>query len=103
MVFGFIRVNPVCPVDPVRHVCSPHPLGHVEVRALAPTTKVAASARTKADGHFSLRLRPGRYVFVVLVPGPFPKCPRQLVSIRSATTFHAEITCDAGIRLPGSR
>jgi hypothetical protein len=100
-VFGTIMINPVCPVDPVRHVCSPHPLGDVEVQALAPSAGVAASTKTAANGRFSLRLKPGSYVIVVVVAGPFPKCPHRPVSIRSATALRADITCDSSNRLPG--
>lgn len=105
-VFGIIRINPSCPVDPVRHACSPHPFGNVEVQALAPSAgvasaRVAASAMTSANGRYSLRLKHGSYVLVVVVPGPLPRCPHQPVSIRSATTLRADITCDSGIHLPG--
>lgn len=105
-VFGIIRINPSCPVDPVRHVCSPHPLGNVEVQALAPSAgvtsaRVAASAMTAANGRYSLRLKRGSYVLVVVLHGPLPRCPHQPVSIRSATALRADITCDSSIHLPG--
>lgn len=107
MVFGTIRINPSCPVDPVHNACRPHPLGNIEVQALAPSAgvasaRVAASAMTAANGRFSLRLKRGNYVLVVVLPGPFPRCPHRPVSIRSATALRADITCRSGNRLPGA-
>jgi hypothetical protein len=100
-IFGVVQAGPSCPVDPVYHACRPRPLGHVEVQARSPSAGLVASARTQADGHYTLHLGPGSYVLAVVTTEPFPKCPHTPVSIGSGAAIRANITCDTGIRQPG--
>lgn len=100
-VVGVVRTGPGCPMDPVYHVCGSHPLSRVQVQALTPNAKVAASAWTQYDGRYSLRLAPGSYVLVVLIAAPYPRCPRHLVSVGPGAVARADITCRSGIRVPG--
>lgn len=100
VIFGVIRAGPACPVDRVHHACRDRRLGNVDVQARSARTGPVSRARTSADGHFSVRLRPGNYVLTVLTTAIFPRCPRVRVSVRSAAAVRASITCDTGIRLP---
>jgi hypothetical protein len=99
-IFGVIRAGPTCPVDRVYHACRDRRLGNLDVQARSARTGLVASARSSADGHFSVRLRPGNYVLTVLTAASFPRCPRVRVSVRSGAAVRASITCDTGIRLP---
>lgn len=101
VIFGVVQAGPTCPVDPVYHACRPRPLGDVVVQARSPSSVLMASARTRADGHFSLQLGPGSYVLVVVITQLFPRCPRLTVSIGSGTAIRADIKCDTGLRQPG--
>lgn len=98
VIFGVVQAAPACPVDPIYHACRPHPLGDVEVQARSPGTRVMASARTETDGRYSLHLRPGSYVLVVVTTQVFPECPHMLVSIGSGAVIHTDITCHTGLR-----
>jgi hypothetical protein len=97
-VAGVVVASPGCPVERRDHACQPHVLGGVRVEARRLPTGVTATARTGADGHFSLRLAPGRYVLNVATGRVFPRCPQVTVSVGSARPVRADITCDSGIR-----
>jgi hypothetical protein len=100
VIFGIIRAAPTCPVDRVYHACRDRRLGDVDVQARSARTGLISTARANADGHFSVRLRPGDYVLTVLTTAIFPRCPPVRVSVRSGAAVRASITCDTGIRLP---
>jgi hypothetical protein len=100
VIFGVIRAGPTCPVDRVYHACRDRRLGNLDVQARPARTGVVFSARSNADGHFSVRLRPRNYLLTVLTTTTFPRCPQVPVSVRSGATVRARITCDTGIRLP---
>jgi hypothetical protein len=85
----------------VYHACRPRPLGDAEVQARSASAAVMASARTGADGHYSLKVGPGSYLLVVVTTGVFPRCPHVQVSAVSGTAIRADITCDTGLRRPG--
>jgi hypothetical protein len=106
VIYGVILARPVCPVDPVYHACRPRPLGGVEVQARSPGAGVAgvmASARTGSNGHYSLQLRPGRYLLVAVPPQLLPRCPGVIVSVGSGAAIRADINCGTGLRpLPGA-
>ena len=98
VIFGVVQAGPTCPVDRVYHACRPHPLGDVEVQARSPSARVMASARTGTDGHYSLQLRPGSYLLVVVTTQAFPRCPHVPVSVGSGAATRADINCDTGQR-----
>ena len=95
---GVVEASPGCPVERQDHPCKPHPVGDVRVEARPLRARAAASTHTSADGHYSLRLRPGRYVLVALTRRALPRCPHVLVSITSLAPVRANINCDSGIR-----
>lgn len=100
VIFGVIRAGPTCPGDRVYHACRDRRLGNLDVQARSARTGSVSSVRSGADGHFTVRLRPGNYVLTVLTTAIFPRCPRVPVSVRSGVAVRAAITCDTGIRLP---
>jgi len=59
---------------------------------------LTATTRTRADGHYALRLRPGRYVLAAAPMQAIPRCPHVLVSVTSPAPVRVNINCDSGIR-----
>ena len=98
LLSGVVQASPGCPVERQGHPCKPRPVGNVRIEARSLPTGVAASTRTSADGHYSLRLRRGRYVLVALTRQILPLCPHVRILLTSLAPVHADITCDSGIR-----
>jgi hypothetical protein len=73
-------------------------VGDVRVEARSLSAGMTASTRTRADGHYSLRLGHGRYMLVAVPRQALPRCPHVLVSVTSLAPVHANIRCDSGIR-----
>ena len=59
---------------------------------------VAAGTRTRAGGHYSLRLARGRYVLAAVTRHVIPRCPHVFVSLTPPAPVRANINCDSGIR-----
>ena len=97
LVSGVVDARPGCPVERPSRLCRPRPVGHVLVEA-RPRSGAPASTRTRADGHYSLRLRPGRYVLVAVTGRALPRCPHLPVTVTSQRAVHANLRCDSGIR-----
>ena len=66
LISGVVQASPGCPVERQNHPCEPRLLGDVRVEARSLPAGVTASTRTRADGHYSLRLGQGRYVLVAV-------------------------------------
>ena len=98
LISGVVEASPGCPVERPGRLCKPRPLGEVRVEALSLPAGVIVSARTRADGHYSFRLGPGRYVLVAVTRQAVPRCPHVLVAVRSPAPVRANINCDSGIR-----
>jgi hypothetical protein len=98
LLSGVVEASPGCPVERQDHPCKPRPVGDVRVEARSLPAGATASTRTRADGHYSLRLRRGRYVLVAMTRQILPRCPHVLVSLTSLAPVHADINCDSGIR-----
>jgi len=73
-------------------------VGDVRVEARSLSAAATASTRTRADGHYSLRLGQGRYTLVAVPRQTLPRCPHVVVSVTSPAPLHANIRCDSGIR-----
>jgi hypothetical protein len=97
LISGVIEARPGCPVERPSRLCKPRPVGDVLVEARS-LSGVTASTRTRADGHYSLRLGRGRYVLVAVTRQFLPRCPHVPVSVSSPAAVHANIRCDSGIR-----
>lgn len=98
LISGVVEARPGCPVERPSRLCKPRPLGDVRVEARSLPAGVTASARTRADGHYSFRLGQGRYVLVAVTRQVLPRCPHVLVSVTSSAPVRANINCDSGIR-----
>jgi hypothetical protein len=98
LISGVVEARPGCPVQRPSRLCKPRPLGEVRVEARSPTAGVTASTRTRADGHYSLKLGKGRYVLVAVTRQVVPRCPHVLVAVTSPAPVRANINCDSGIR-----
>ena len=98
LISGVVEARPGCPVERPSRLCRPRPLGHVRIEARSLPAGGTASTRTRADGHYSFRLAPGRYVLVAVTRQVLPRCPHVLVPVTSPAPVRANITCDSGIR-----
>ena len=98
LISGVVEASPGCPVERQARICKPRPLGEVRIEARSLPAGVTASTRTRADGHYSLRLGKGRYVLVAVTRQVVPRCPHVLVSVTSPAPVRANINCDSGIR-----
>ncbi len=99
LISGVVAARPGCPVEG-RHnsFCRPRLLSNVRIEARALPAGLTAGTRTRAGGRYSLSLRRGRYVLVVLTDRVFPRCPHVLVSVTPPAPVQVNITCDSGIR-----
>jgi hypothetical protein len=98
LLSGVVEASPGCPVERPDHRCKPRPVDDIRVEARSLPAGATASTRTSADGHYSLRLRRGRYVLVAMTRQILPRCPHVLVSVTSVAPVRADINCDSGIR-----
>ncbi len=90
MVYGVVKVTPACPVDPIAHACSPHPLADVRVQADPVGARGISSSVTGADGRYFLQVEPGRYV--LRVPSLL-RCRPVPVTVSPGATIRADLTC----------
>jgi Carboxypeptidase regulatory-like domain len=93
-----VEASPGCPVERPGHDCRPRLLGDVQVVARPLPAGVTATTRTRADGRYALRLRPGRYVLVAVMRQVVPRCRTVPVSVTSPAPVSININCDSGIR-----
>ena len=96
-VSGRITASPTCPVEQVGHPCPPRPVT-ATIKAQKGKGRVVARARSDANGHYSMRLAPGRYTLVVQTGAQFPRCPTTPVSVPPNQVVTADISCDTGMR-----
>jgi hypothetical protein len=98
LVSGVVEASPGCPVERPGHSCQSRRLVDVQVVARPLPAGVTATTRTRADGRYSLRLQPGRYMLVAAIRQILPRCPPVLVSVTSLAPVSININCDSGIR-----
>ena len=98
LISGVVQARPGCPVERPSRLCKPRPVGDVLVEARSLSARVTASTRTRADGHYSMRLGQGRYMLVAVTRQALPRCPHVAVSVTSPAVVHANIRCASGIR-----
>jgi hypothetical protein len=89
-VYGVLKAVPACPADRIAHACNPHPLTDVTVQADSAGARVISSSVTGADGRYSLRVEPGRYV--LRAPTSL-RCRSVPVTVSPGTTIRADLTC----------
>jgi hypothetical protein len=100
---GRVTSSPTCPVEhtPPDPACAPRGFaGRLTIRRVS-DNGVAARVATKADGGYSVRLKPGRYT-VSARPASghsLPTCPGPVrATVRSGRYTRVAIDCDSGIR-----
>jgi hypothetical protein len=98
VIFGVVQATSACPVEPTTHPCGPLRLRNVEVGARSLSGRVEATVRTSADGRYSLRLRPGQEVLIMVMTPGMQRCLQVSLSVRHPTAIRADITCSTGIR-----
>jgi hypothetical protein len=98
LISGMVRASPACPVERPSPVCKARRVGDVRVEARSVPAGLTATTRTRAGGHYALRLWPGRYVLVAAPGQAFPRCPHVFISVTSPAPVRIDINCDSGIR-----
>jgi hypothetical protein len=94
---------PACPVEtvPPDPTCAPFAVvARVRVYRRSDQHTVARM-RTRADGRFEIRLRPGRYAVTAqpVSGGPLPRCPPGVhATVHPGRYTRVTISCDSGIR-----
>jgi hypothetical protein len=96
-VFGVVLAGPTCPVVTPEQPCPPRPVD-AEISAQDAGGAVVASARTDADGKYTLSLGPGEYTLVADTGATLPFCDPLAVSVPVERRVRADISCDTGIR-----
>lgn len=102
-ITGSVVAGPVCPVAriPPQPGCGPRPLAAtLRIRRIAAATR-EFEVRSGVNGHFRVRLAPGRYVVRGLAHGasglPRPPAPLR-VQVRAHRFTAVTIEYDTGIR-----
>ena len=100
-VSGIVTAGPVCPVEiPGDPACAPVAVvGSVEFLVGG---EVVASSPIE-DGQFASTQEVGDYTMHINVgESPFPSCPDQPLTVVGSARVTVNVTCDTGIRGPGS-
>lgn len=94
---GQVLYGPTCPVQRPGAICErPYQATVVVFRIASRGTAVRVS--TSADGRFSVRLRPGRYLVKVTGHTTFPRSSSQKVTVTAHRFTTVTIRIDSGIR-----
>lgn len=102
-ISGRVVAGPTCPVEtvPPDPKCAPSPVA-ASVRVVRRADHhLVARARTRSDGSFRIRLRPGRYAVTArpVAGGPLPRCPPGIhATVHRGRYARVAISCDSGIR-----
>jgi hypothetical protein len=102
-IHGRVVAGPTCPVEtlPPDPKCAPTGVAaHVRVYRRSDGHTVA-QVRTRGDGRFRVRLRPGRYAVTArpVAGGRLPRCPPGIhATVHPGRYARVAIDCDTGIR-----
>jgi len=96
-VKGKVLYGPTCPVQRVGETCvRPY---RAKFRVLNQSTRaVVATTRSGADGRFTVRVAPGRYVIQPVSVHRYPRASSQRVRVRPHRFARVTILFDSGIR-----
>lgn len=94
---GLVLFGPTCPVEHVGQSCT-RPYQATIGILREPTHKLLATARSAADGRFTVRLAPGRYLLRPQPGHPYPRSSPQTVTVHSHHYTNVIISYDSGIR-----
>jgi hypothetical protein len=92
-----VLFGPTCPVQRVGDSCiRPY---QATIRILRePAHELVATMRSAADGRFSVRLTPGRYLLEPRAGRPYPRSRPQTVTVHAHRFTNVTINYDSGIR-----
>jgi hypothetical protein len=96
-VRGLVLYGPTCPVQRVGQSCE-RPYKATIVVSREPSNKLVVRAHSGADGHFTVRLRPGRYELTPTNGIPFPRASTKTITVQAHQFTHVTINFDSGIR-----
>jgi hypothetical protein len=96
-VRGRVLYGPTCPVQRAGESCT-RPYEATIVIRNAAENRPLARVRSSAEGYFSVRLRPGRYLLVPVNGHPYPRSASQTLTIRAHRFTSVTIRYDSGIR-----
>jgi hypothetical protein len=89
--------GPTCPVERPGRICERAYQASFTIRRKS-TDKVVARVHSKADGHFTVRLRAGVYLLQPQNGKPFPRAQPQTVTVRRHHFTTVTVRFDSGIR-----
>jgi protein SCO1 len=92
-----VLVGPTCPVQRVGQSCIRPYQATISILR-EPKNSVVATARSAADGRFSVRLTPGRYLLEPHAGRPFPTSRPQTATVYAHRFTDVIINYDSGIR-----
>jgi carboxypeptidase family protein len=96
-IFGSVKAGPTCPVERQESPCPERPVTDAEVTAKDASGKVAGTAKTDAEGEFTMGLAPGSYEVTASSPSVM-SCDTQHADVVERHYTPVRITCDTGIR-----
>jgi hypothetical protein len=94
---GHVLYGPTCPVERAGHSCVRPYQATISILR-EPTRRLVATARSAADGRFSVRLLPGRYLLEPQSGRPYPRSTPQTVTVHAHRYSTVTISYDSGIR-----
>ena len=96
-VRGVVLYGPTCPVQRPGRTCVQPYAASISVRR-EPAGTLIVRAHSARDGHFTVRLRAGRYLLEPRNGRPFPRANSQTISVRRHHFTSVTIRFDSGIR-----
>ena len=94
---GLVLYGPTCPVQRPGHTCVRTFQATITIKR-EPAGTVVVRVRSAADGRFTTRLEPGRYLLQPSNGRPFPRAKAQTVSVHGHAFTAVTIRYDSGIR-----
>lgn len=94
---GRVMIGPTCPVQRVGQPCVRPYRVKIAIRS-QPTSRLAATVRSSANGRFTVALAPGRYLLVPQTGRPYPRSSPQAATVRPNRYTSVVISYDTGIR-----
>ncbi|MES2088122.1 MAG: carboxypeptidase-like regulatory domain-containing protein [Patescibacteria group bacterium] len=99
-ISGKVTLSPTCPVEkfPPDPACAPKPY-QTTIQAFLPDgSELVASAKSNADGTFTMSLPGGDYNLETKGGEVYPRCASQGVTVNAGKEVSVSISCDTGIR-----
>jgi len=95
---GAVTLSPACGGAQKEGTDCRAPYADVEIRLLADSGAVAATARTTSAGGYRLYAPAGHYRVRVMTPIKLPRCPTPEALVTDGARTIVDIDCDSGMR-----